>query len=59
MGDKAGRAKSTDMEISCTELLAKDVRVNDYAWEERKAEKRAEDRPLRKTFMLEKLKRRQ
>lgn len=59
MGDKAGRAKSTDMEIICTELLAKDVTVNDYAWEERKAEKRAEDRPLRKNFMLKKRKRRQ
>lgn len=59
LGDKAGRAKSTDMEIICTELLAKDVTVNEYAWEERKAEKRAEDRPLRKTFMLKKRKRRQ
>lgn len=45
------------MEIIGTELLAKDVRGNDCAWEERREEKkRAEDRPSRKDFILEKLK---
>lgn len=58
-GRKIDSISYTDMEIICTELLAKDVTVNEYAWEERKAEKRAEDRPLRKNFMLKKRKRRQ
>ena len=31
------------MEIICTEVLAKNVKVNDSAWEEGKAEKRAEE----------------
>lgn len=58
MGDKAGRAQNTDTEITCTELLATDVRVNGCVWEDRRAEKkRAEDRPPRESFIMEKLKR--
>ena len=42
------------MEIICTEVLAKVVKVNDYAWAEGKAEKRAED--LQKDLHLGKTK---